>query len=338
MFLLAGAGLALAEADVDPLFRSGDTLEVEIEAPFGMLSRDRPNEEEAPGKFRYRNADGNLVEFDIAIRTRGRLRRGKEICNFPPFRLNFKKSQVEDTLFHKQDKLKLVSHCKHNSEPYEQSLISEYLAYRIFNLLSDKSFRARLLRVTYIFSDKKRDEDGYAIVIEHKDRLEKRLGAKTISTQRVKIGSIQPDDLNLTSMFHYFIGNTDFSPIASVPNEDCCHNQVLFTREGDLSLTIPYDFDQSGIVDSPYSQPNPRFKLRSVRERLYRGRCINNERLPATLEKFRAKRGEIEALITNQDGLSGNTARSMLDFIGQFYRTIDDPKRVARQITKRCIK
>lgn len=337
MFLLADAGPALAAADVDPLFASSETLDAEIEAPFGMLSRERPDEEEAPGTFRYRDTDGNLVEFDIAIRTRGRLRRGKEICNFPPFRLNFKKSQVDDTLFDKQDKLKLVSHCKHNSNPYEQSLIAEYLAYRIFNLLSDKSFHARLLRVTYIFSDKNRDAQGFAILIEHKDRLEKRLDAKTISTQRVKVETIEPEDLNLTSVFHYFIGNTDFSPIASAPNEDCCHNQVLFTREGQPSLTVPYDFDQSGLVDSPYSQPNPRFKLRNVRDRLYRGRCDNNEYLPATLDLFRSKRSEIEALINNQEGLSGKTQRSMLDFVGQFYRTIDDPRRLEREITKRCI-
>ena len=338
MFLCTGADIAHAQTDIDPLFASNEVFDVRIEAPFSMLSKDRPDEEEAPGRFSYSDADGNLVEFDIQIRTRGRLRRGKEICAFPPFRLNFKKSQVKDTLFHKQDKLKLVSHCKHNARPYEQSVIAEYLAYRIFNLLSERSFHARLLRTTYVYTDRKmREEEGYAIIIEHKDRLEKRLDAKAVSTQGVKVSSIEPEDLNLTSVFHYFIGNTDFSPIRSAPNEDCCHNQVVFTREGAMSLTVPYDFDQSGLVDSPYSQPNPRFKLRNVRDRLYRGRCVNNDHLPASLEKFRAARSDIEALIRNQEGLLERTRRSMLDFVSQFYRTIDDPKRLEREFTKKCI-
>ncbi len=109
LFLLVVASPATAK-DVDPLFRSDSILDVEIEAPFDMLAKERPDEEEAEGKFRYTAEDGELLEFDIAIRTRGRLRRGKETCTFPPLRLNFKKSQLDGTVFDKQDKLKLVSH------------------------------------------------------------------------------------------------------------------------------------------------------------------------------------------------------------------------------------
>lgn len=336
-FLAWGAETVRADTDIDPLFASDDILDVRIEAPFSMLTKERPDEEEVPGTFSYTGANGELVEFDIQIRTRGRLRRGKRICAFPPFRLNFKKSQVEDSLFHKQDKLKLVSHCRPNDEPYEQAVISEYLAYRIYNLLTDRSFHARLLRARYVHTDSTREENGYAIFIEHKDRLGKRLGAATINRPKVGIRSIVPEDLNLTSVFQYFIGNTDFSPVASAPDEDCCHNQVLFTRKGELSYTVPYDFDLSGLVNAPYAAPNERFKIRSVRERLYRGRCINNEHLPATLGRFREKRSEIEALIENQEGLDIRARRSMLAFVAQFYRTIDNPKRLKRYIVEACL-
>ena len=336
-FLLSGAGAARAETDIDPLFASNDILDVRIEAPFAMLVKERPDEEEAPARFSYTGADGKLVEFDIQIRTRGRLRRGKETCAFPPFRLNFKKSQVKDSLLHKQDKLKLVSHCRPNTNPYEQAVIAEYLVYRIYNLLTDRSFRVRLLNATYVYSDKSREENGYAIFIEHKDRLEKRLDAKTIKTPRVGVRSIVPGNMNLASVFQYFIGNTDFSPVASAPNEDCCHNQVLLTREQELSYTVPYDFDQSGLVNAPYASPNPRFKLRSVRDRLYRGRCVNNTHLPATLDLFRERRDEIETLIENQEGLATKARRSMLDFIGRFYRTIDNPKRLNKEIVEACL-
>lgn len=323
--------------DIDPLFQSDATLAVEIEGPFSLLASERPDEEEFPGKFRYKAGNGDIIELDVVLRTRGRVRQLKEVCTFPPLRLNFKKKDVDDTLFHKQDKLKLVSHCRNNSERYEQAVVSEYLAYRIFGVLTDRSFQARLLNVTYAFTDEDQTVNSYAILIEPKDKLEKRLDAKRIESDWVEVADIQPEDLNLASVFHYLIGNTDFSPIGSDPEEDCCHNQALLAREGKLALTIPYDFDQSGLVNAPHAAPNPRFRLRSPRERLYRGRCANNGYLPATLDLFRERRSAIEQLVSDQAELEKGVRKSMLRFIDDFYRTIDNPRNVQRYLVSRCL-
>lgn len=337
LFLLSVAGYAQAKKGEDPLFQSDAVLDVEIEAPFKMLADKRPNEEEFPGKFRFTADDGSLVEFDIVLRTRGRLRRSKETCTFPPLRLNFKKSQLDDTLFDKQDKIKLVSHCRNNAFIYEQGVIAEYLAYRILNLFTEKSFQVRLLHTRYVFADDDRVIESYAILIEHKDRLEKRLGVKTADIEKARVADIEPEDLNLASVFQYFIGNTDFSPVATAPDEDCCHNQALLLREEGLAYTVPYDFDQSGLVDAPYAAPNPRFKIRSPRQRVYRGRCVNNEHLPATLDLFRERREEIQALVSAQQELDSRVKKSMLEFIGKFYKTIDSPKRVQRKLVRECL-
>ena len=335
---LAGLVPAWSQAnDVDPLFQEDTTLELEVEGPFRMLASKRPDEEEFPGKIRYAAEDGAIVELDVVIRTRGRMRRLKETCTFPPLRLNFKKQDVDETLFHKQDKVKLVTHCRNNAQRYEQAVVSEYLAYRIFNLLTDRSFRARLVKTTYIFTDDTRTIESYGILIEPKERLEKRLDAKRTEVDWVKVSDIQPEDLNLASVFHYFIGNTDFSPIGSDPDEDCCHNQAMLQREGELALTIPYDFDQSGLVDAPHAAPNPRFKLRSPTQRLYRGRCVNNEHLPATLDLFRERRQAIEQLVNDQPELERGMKKTMLNFIGDFYKTIDNRKRLERNIVSRCL-
>jgi len=271
LFLPIFATAAQGNNKPDPLFASDEIFNIEIAAPFGMLSRDRPDEEEVAGKFRYTAEDGSLVEFDVAVRTRGRLRRSKEVCRFPPLRLNFKKSEVKGSLFDEQDRLKVVTHCR-KDERYEQAILSEYVAYRIFNLLTDTSFRVRLLRTTYKYTDKDLQIQRYAILIEHKKRIEKRLGAKTTEIQKARINNLRRPDLNLASVFHFLIGNTDYSPVAAAPGEDCCHNQIMFTREGEPNYTIPYDFDQSGLVDAPHARPNERFDLRTVRDRLYRGR------------------------------------------------------------------
>lgn len=334
--LIVGPAAEAAE-DFQPLFDSQETLAVEIEGPFKTLSRDRPEDDELEGVLRYTAADDSVVALDVALRTRGRLRHEERICQFPPIRLNFKKSQVDGTLFDNQDKLKLVTHCQNSSRNNEQSVVSEYIAYRIFNLLTERSYRARLLEVTYIYTDDDDRLQKYAILIEDTDRLAERLGAETESAHNVPIADFRPDDLNLTSVFQYMIGNTDFSPIASDPTGTCCHNMTLLVREGQLHHTVPYDFDLSGFVDTPYSFANPRFKLRSTRQRLYRGRCVNNDYLPATLDLFRQRRGDIEGLIQNQAELDRGHRKSMLSFIDGFYETIDNPRRVRNRLIEKCL-
>ena len=336
LFLPMFAASAQDNNEPDPLFASDEIIDVEIEAPFGLLTSERPNDEEVAGKFRYTADDGSLVEFEVAVRTRGRLRRTKEICQFPPLRLNFKKSEVKGSLFGKQDRLKVVTHCRKQIR-FEQAIVSEYLAYRIFNLLSDVSYRVRLLRATYTYNDEDAQVQSYAIIIESKDRVSKRLNAKTLQIEKAMIQDLRRPDLNLSSVFQYFIGNTDFSPVASAPDEDCCHNQTIFALEGEPNHTVPYDFDQSGLVNAPYSVPNARFKLKSTRVRLYRGRCVNNGYLPATLKLFNDKRDDIEALVRNQQDLTKRTAKRLLAYIKQFYGTINNPGRLKREIVKKCI-
>ena len=59
--------------------------------------------------------------------------------------------------------------------------------------------------------------------------------------------------------------------------------------------------------------------------------------LPATLALFREKRTAIETLVENQQGLRPSTRKQILDFIEDFYKTIDDPDRVTKYIVNRCV-
>jgi len=337
LFPLAFAVNAQDIKDFDPLFAAQHTLEVEVEGPFALLAKERSDVEEVAGILRYTAEDGSPVEFEVAIRARGNWRRNPDICKFPPLRLNFKKSETKDTLFHKQDKLKLVTHCRNSPRRYQQTVVSEYLAYRIFNLLTDTSYRVRLLKIKYVYTDAELVTDAYAVFIEHKDRLGKRIGGKPSDVEKVPLADLRREDLNLASVFQFFVGNTDFSPIATAPDEDCCHNQALFTSGDGPHFTIPYDFDQAGLINAPHATPNPRFGLRTVTERLYRGRCANNDLLPATLELFRENRSAIEALLLDQADLTSATRRNMRMFVNSFYKTIDSPRRVERILVKRCI-
>ena len=151
------------------------------------------------------------------------------------------------------------------------------------------------------------------------------------------IYELRPDFTNLASVFHYLIGNTDYSPKATSPNTKCCHNHRLFANEGELYYSIPFDFDMSGLVNAPHASPNDQFQLRDVTERLYRGRCEFNDQLPETLQLFREQREKIELLVEQQEELDNRTRKTMLRYIEEFYETLDEPKQVNREFVKKCI-
>lgn len=320
----------------DSLFQDSAVLNVTIDAPFATIVKERPREEYLTGTLTYVSQGDKAISLDIGIRTRGNDRH--ENCQFPPLRLNFKKSQTEGTLFEHQDKLKLVVHCHNVANRNKQSVLREYIAYRILNTLTDLSFKVRLLHVHYVDSDARRsDTTRYAFLIEHKDRLAKRTLTDTLEIDRTRYEDLQANHLNLTALFQYLIGNTDFSPIASPPGENCCHNYQLFLGDEGRIYSIPYDFDRSGIVNTAYATPSPRFNLRNVRQRLYRGRCANNTYLPENLRSFQEQRNVIFGLIERQAELNPQTRKYLQSYVEGFFKIIDDPDSIERRISEKCI-
>jgi len=326
---------AQVSATPDPLFQGDEILHMTITAPLTTLVRERSKDDYLPGVIQYTEADGNAVKLDLEIRTRGHFRH--KTCDYPPLLLNLKKKQTDGTIFDQQNKLKLVIHCD-KAERYEQTILREYLAYRILNAVTDMSFRARLLRVKYVNSEENGGgQERYAFLIEHKNRLGARYGLEDLKVDRTTVASIQPDRLNLTSVFEFLIGNTDFSPVAGAPDDECCHNYVLFGNDIDPVIAIPYDFDQSGFVDAPYAVANERFRIRSVRQRVYRGRCVNNEYVEASLRRFKDRRDAIYKLVYEQEGLESRVRKKIIRYVDDFYELIDDPRDIERKIIKKCV-
>ena len=336
LFLTLVVAPAAADAgEPDPLFGSHETLQVTLSAPLTTLVRERSTEEELEGTLTYTGDDGEPVTLDIKIRARGHSRH--KICDLPPLWLNVRKSQVKDTLFHKQDKLKLAVHCE-DSERYEQTLMREYMAYRILNLATPLSFQVRLLRITWVDNEGQRDEQArYAFLLEHKKRLAKRIERKSLKIDETTVAALDPVHLNLTSIFQFLIGNTDFSPIAKPDYNECCHNYVMFSNDKELLVAIPYDFDQSGLVSAPYALPGQQFGIRTVRQRIYRGRCQNNGYVEGSIDRFKAIRNNVFALIETQEGLTRKVRKILATYVQDFYDIADDPRRVSRLMLDKCI-
>jgi len=329
------------DSDIDqtaaPLFGSHSLLQVSIEAPLTTLMKERPVDEYLDGIFSYSEDDGTRRTLDIKIRTRGKFRRKEKHCDFAPIRLNFRKKQVVDTVFAGQDKLKLVTHCQNSKPYYEQLVLREFLAYRFLNVLTDKSYRVRLLQINYIDTEGADQMTKLGFVIEDDEDVAKRIGMHLIKTGFVTDHDLDRAEQNLVSVFQFMIGNTEYSMLGPEPGEYCCHNIDLMSATKRTPFTpVAYDFDFSGLVNAPYAAPNPRFELSSVRQRLYRGLCTNNELLPGTLQRFLDNEDAIYAVVDELDLLSSRSRRDVTRYLGIFYKRIAEPKSVDALFIRKC--
>ena len=322
---------------IAPLFAGHSALQVTIEAPLTTLTRDRPEEEYLDGTFTFAGDDGTEWTVDLKIRTRGSYRRMKKHCDFPPVRLNFRKKQVAETVFAGQDKLKLVTHCRNNKAHYEQLVLREFLAYRIFQVITNKSYGVRLLQVNYVDTEGAKPMTKLAFAIEDDDDVAKRAGMTSLKILDITNEDLDRRQQNLVNVFQYLIGNTEFSLIKGEPGKHCCHNADLMSATGAAPFTpVPYDFDFAGLVNASYAQPNPRYNIRHVRHRLFRGVCSNNDLLTDTLRHYLEKKDAVYAIIDELDMLTRGSRRYVTLYLDTFYKTIATPKKVSATIIKQC--
>jgi hypothetical protein len=322
----------------DPLFESNDLLEIELNGPLRALSRDREEEPELrPATLSYPDAQGNRQTLTVQLEPRGKSRRDREVCTFPPLWVHFDKEEVKDTLFRKQNKLKLVTYCR-SPENFQDYVIKEYLVYRIFNELSPMSFRARLAKISYQDGDRK-PTVRHGFFIEHKKRLAKRLETEVLEpAERIPVSSLVADQATIVELFQFLVSNTDFSLIAPPEADTCCHNSVLFDGGDGTYIPVPYDFDRTGLVSPPNGLPDAHLGQRTFRDRVYRGFCGDEAVMNTALEKTRTARTAIEALISEQPGLSSRAKSQALKFVAGYYRIIDDDKRRARELKCRDVR
>jgi hypothetical protein len=317
------------------LFATPEPLVFTLETDFKRLLRDRGADRKEHGAtLRYVAESGDTVSLPVDLRTRGIFRLKQ--CVFPPLRLDFPESRVRGTTFTGQDKLKLVTHCDGGQTLYEQNVLQEYVLYRIFNVLTERSFRARLARVTY------RDTTGhdqpftrYGILLEAEGQLARRLGDTIITSASVHDLLIEPEDATLVAMFQYLIGNTDWS-IWGLHNITIVRDTARAGARAGALFAIPYDFDFAGVISAPYAVPAPQLPIKMVRERLYRGFCRPDSVLLSVLARFRAAKDSIYTLYRSVPDLSARNVKRALDYFDAFYGTINDPRAVQREFVRGC--
>jgi len=327
-----GLGYAQEPSVTDPLFGSDSLIEINIVANIKGLLRTKHKlpEVEYPGYLWYLNKLGDTVSLKIKIETRGITR--KKVCFFPPVRLNFQKKKVKNTLFENQDKLKLVTHCR-ETDRFNSYLNKEYLVYRMYNELTDYSYKVRMLKVNYIDSARALDTiKDYAFAIEHKDRMAERNQSIVLDRKGIHPKLLSRYPYGLMSMYQFMIGNTDW-------NEPSLHNLRLIKLKDPTRIDIvavPYDFDFCGLINTSYASPTEGLSISKVTERLYRGKCLTSEEYQKVIETFNQKKDNMFAICDKEGNLTEKERKSVIEYLDQFYSIINSKNGLDNTVLRSC--
>ncbi len=313
------------------LFSAHDPVEFVLEADWDELDGDRGREsDERPGQVMWTSPDGEEFTIPIEIKTRGNFRLQKSICFFPPVRLDFPSAGTERTVFSGQDKVKMVTHCR-DRDSYEQNMLEEYLAYRAYNLLTDKSLLVRPARITYVDTRGSSEPiTRMAFLIEDEDAMADRVGGRIMDVPGAPPSHFHQNQAALMYIFQFMIGNTDWAVTEF-------HNLKALGVGRDF-YPVPYDFDWAGLVDAPYAGPNPRLGnlIDSVRERLYLGWCNRAIDYPSVFDRFKEKREAILALPGSVPGLSERNRKRAVGYLEGFFEVIDGEHAARIHIMSKC--
>ena len=314
------------------LFDDQSVLRFTLTADFRQFKHDARNDDAPyrPAKISYSN-EGQTVIVPVKIKPRGIWRRKN--CDLPPIRLNFAKDSAKHTVFAKHSRLKLVVTCK-NGDDYEQYVLQEFQLYRVQNILTPLSFRARLVHVTYIDTQKGDTiQSRYAFLGEEPEDAAKRLGGTSLQLKGAHGDDLEPAASAMFGLFQYFIGNTDFSVSG-------LHNVLLLRKDSVVweAFPIARDFDWTGAVNAKYAFPDYRLPIKNVTQRLMKGDCVPPETFNGAFDIFRAKKDAIYALYRDSLAapLKPDVVRWTLKYFDEFYEVINDKRQAKREIVGAC--
>lgn len=300
-----GLGQAKKESLFELLTRE-DVPKITIETDVTTLLENRKTNSYFPATLT--TADGVVRKMEI--KPRGKFRRKK--CEIPPLKFKFSKKSLVAEGLDTLNEIKLGVPC-FDSDAGDELLVKEYLAYRMFERLTPVSVRARLVKV--VLKDthvEKSKATFYALLMEDEEELAARLGATEVEQYGIEPDSLLANQAALTVMFEYMIGNTDWE-IAMMRNV-----RLLRSLENGKVLTVPYDFDFSGLVSAPYSVPSSESGLKTVRDRFLMSSGLRTEALKRASQQLVSRKKELLDLCRHKL-LSRQGQSEVIEYLETFF-------------------
>jgi hypothetical protein len=305
--------LEIPIGQVPDIFSSNEPLRITLSFNIRKFVHGKSKPEDFDAIMTTHTSDHDSIVQHVKLRARGQFRR--TFCYFPPILISsVNKTKEADKAFG-QNSIKLVTHCK-NTGSFEDYILKEYLAYKLYNQLSQYSFRVRLLAVEYI--DSERPEKRYSrfgFIIEDPEEMAERNHTELVDSLVITKNALVSAENTRAAMFEYMIGNVDWA-LTIMHNVKVIRPTEVYTYR---RIYVPYDFDYSGFVGTSYAVPSEELGITSVKERLYMGTCVPDEIYNQVMDEFEAKKDQLVKTIVDFNYLESGVKNEAIDYLNDFF-------------------
>jgi len=289
-------------------------ISLELSTDVSNLIENKDEELDQKGRLTYLDPSGARISEKVEVAARGNSR--KEICSIPPIRLKFKKKKLQEAGLAEFRTLKMVLPCQ-DDRPHRDYTLREALCYQLYGVITDKSFRTQLAKLDLQDLSGTQSLKSFAFLIEHEDELARRIGGEIIKTELKELTAIDQESYNLLVLFQFMIGNTDWNMVKG-------HNLKLISLGADRApIPVPYDFDQSGLVDAAYSVPHPSMPISNSRARLFQWRGKDQSGLYSSIQRYLERKSMIMSTIAEFPGLNESSRKDILNYVADFFEVIE---------------
>ena len=315
------------------LFDSDELIEITLRFDLSTYWRTKPKTDYLKANITFHLNETDSISKDIRLRTRGEFR--NMYCNYAPIELNFRKVDFGYKDLNRIGKIKLVPECEPGGAG-RTYVLREYLIYKMFNVLTDTSFKVRLLTINYVDTEKSRKPiTQFGFFIEPLDFLTARTNSAPVKSLGLTQKNILPYIMDRLAIFNYMVGNYDYS----IPGQ---HNvkvikPMVLDPEG-LAIAVPYDFDWTGFVNANYAIPAENVGTETIRERLFVGICRPREIYIKDLEIFKQKKDEFYRIIDEFPYLNKREKRDMTLYLDEFYNGLSGKSSIIDIFLNNCKK
>jgi len=328
--VLLVALFAMSPVPGSTLFDNDSILEVTLSGPLTSLAKMKRDRKEYPFTLRM---DGTSVGVSVRVRGNSRV----VACHFPPLSLTFDVSEPNAARVAGNERLKLVTHCRNGERQSQDAVLNEFAAYRVFNLISDLSYRVRLLRIRYDDTDGKQrtlDQPHYGFLIESDQSLAERLGGEVEKAKGIRFGDLDTRQTARMTVFQYLIGNKDWSFVTADNDDTCCHNIDLLKLDQVL-VPVPYDFDLAALTQADYPR---RIKLNKSTHREYSGYCRTPvEALDKAIDHVQQLKDKIVDTVLQLPALEAGSRQRRARFVASYFEEAADKPALLARFDRKCI-
>ena len=332
---LCSAASVEAAEPARPLFASDDVIRITIKGPVDTIAKAPEDSDNSyPGTL---TVAGTSEALPIQLKQRGITRRKGDVCQFPPLRVTFTAPPPATSPFAGQRRLKLVTHCR-AAEAFQQYVLMEYATYKLYNQLTPLSFGARLAKVDYVADNGTPIISRVGFFLEDLGDVARRNGLREAKMgARIPVASLSAVDSGRVGLFEYMVGNLDWAMQAGPAGDACCHNNPLIGPGPAGLVPVPYDWDFSGLVDTPYATPPDSINVTSVRQRRYRGFCRHNAEARSAITAIRQQQAPLMATFAAVPGMDPKTVKKATLYLGGFFADIATDASAEAKLIKSCL-